>query len=197
MLYLKLIGIIFFVAILYCFVILLIQYNKKVGTSEARKKLCNFIRDCFCTPVVTYYPVDIGIDEYKRPHADIIEREFEDLHKIYEQFYLADFYICNDIIHYKCKVDTPQKELSEKDLIKYLEALFDNIFHRFMHRTLPDHAHVSNLVAIHIQEGFLSIFVARNKKGTQNIFEQKKKERSFYNKSKAKMDLSIEENWDE
>lgn len=198
MIFLKTICLAVLLFSIYCLVIALIQTAKHLDTVNARKYLFSFIKDCisfFDKPAICF-PVTLGIDENGAPHGDVIENEFDALHKIFDNFYFVDCLWNDTYIQYRVHVDTMIKEMSEKDLLVYLEHMFDTVFQRYIHKNCPNHKAVPNLVAVHLQEGILDVFVARNENGTKMIHEHKQQERAFYNES-HKQDASIDESWDE
>lgn len=109
--------------IMYLFVtILIIQFVKKVDISTARKLLFDYIKECLFPstnlPGIAY-PVYIGIDDWYYPHADIIEKEFDELKTTFTNFY---FYNCSnngDTLSYQFQAGTPHNVISDYDLNQY------------------------------------------------------------------------------
>ena len=180
--------------VIYVISIGLIQIFKKVGTQEARKILFTFIKNCVNSSEGVYcFPINLGFDEEGYYHSDVIEREFEPLHKVYYNFYVRNAYADSDLFYYNCIVKNPKMMLENNEIVPFLEAVFDDIFQRHIHQNAPSHCCIPNLVAVNLQAEKLTILVARNPNGCKKLV-QFTNER-YLNSQKLTENVSLDEKW--
>jgi hypothetical protein len=190
--------IILFALLCYLISIICIQLSKGISEKEAIHILHTYIRNIFLskTPeLVIYYPVYIGIFN-NQAVAELIEKEFDILNKIFESYYFSSYSLSSsNTICYSFRVTTPIKEMTEYELIQYCERECSSLVHRYMHKCLSTVNHVENLVFANIVDSVLYIQIATNSNGTEEIAFNKNKIHSVYI-SHSSNSSSFTESWD-
>ena len=201
MLFLKVLLILLCFCSLYILVVLVVRQTKGTDTQTARNIIVKFVKDCLFSPTVqqpaVYYPVFIGLDEFGNPHADIIEKIFDDLHKIFSYFYFYDFADSSNLVRYSFHVSDSIHQMGELDLIRVCEKICETIVHRYIHSNFPYFGHVSNIVAVDIRDSVLIVYIAKNPNGVELNSKRKQYWRNFYNRESIKKNEDITESWND
>lgn len=167
----NLLSIIVAVALIYLLIIFGVMLINKSSVIEARNKVNTFIKEVFFTETPQpqqaqwTYGIQFGIDADGNAHADIIEREFDGLKKIFNDFSFYGYERQTNCIAYAFIVDEPILELNDEELYALCLKRCTTMVHRIIHHYNPYVGYISDLVSCKIYGNIVIIYIAENDAG--------------------------------
>jgi len=115
------------------------------------------------------YPVDIGIDEWGCPYANIIEKEFYSVLKNFISYYFQNHLDCQNRLEYYFFVSGFKPDITEDwEKILYLRDIAEQVVHHYIYKNYPSFGAIpNNLVALKLTGNTLFISIAKNAAGTE------------------------------
>lgn len=196
----ELLGLIAIFICCYIGAILMVMAVKGVSTAEAKKVVDTFLKDVIAPASPTIKPdygIRVGIDDMNYPMADVIEGYFEPLRKVFKDFYLANCTCTQNHYIYSFVVDEPTEEMDDESLYKYCLRTCNNIMHRAIHKEQPWFGSMQNMIAIELQNGMLSVYVARNDDGRRDNIMLTRRIRFLLKHSNRTYSAPLETDWSE
>lgn len=191
-------------AVVYISIVLVVQVVNHWTTEEAisvvNKKIRALLKGiinvlCDKEENNTSYNIYIGLDGNLNPMSNILDKEFEDLGKIFKTYYFGDLKITQDIIGYRFYVSEPVNEMDKEDLYELCSKVCESIVHKILHRTCPSFCHLDSLTAVIVGHGYIDVYIAETPLGQQSNARLTNKIRGQFKLEKETQTAPIEEDW--
>lgn len=164
-----------------CLVVLAIMLIRKKSTQESVKILMNFFSSIYKaleTPPAQAplnYNIFIGYNGYCI-RDDIVNEYFASLHNYWETVYYSDMkYVSQNVVEYEFRAYYPTKyEHSSRRLLASVKQVAEQALTRHFHNigvSIP----VDHFIAVKIYEDVVSVYIAVNEIGFQEIAALRKK----------------------
>lgn len=141
------------------------------------------------------YNFNIGLDGNLNPMSNVLDKQFEDLGKIFKTFYFGGVKVSYDKIGYRFFVSDPICEIDEENLYELCSTMCESIVHKILHRSYPSFSRLDSLTAVIVGEGYIDIYIAETPLGQQSNAILTNKMRGQFKIEKEKQTSPIEEDW--
>lgn len=141
------------------------------------------------------YNFNIGLDGNLNPMSNVLDKQFEDLGKIFKTFYFGGVNVSYDKIGYRFFVSDPISEIDTENLYELCSTMCESIVHKILHRSYPSFSRLDSLTAVIVGEGYIDIYIAETPLGQQSNAILTNKMRGQFKLEKEKQTSPIEEEW--
>ena len=198
-------GIVLFLLLVYVLSILCIMGVWGKTVVEAKTIVNSFLKEVFLTEtsqqkqgVQWNYGIFLGLDAAGELTSDLLEKDFQNLGKIFNDFYFCNSWVEKNHMVYSFVVDEPVMEISDEQLYKLCLKRCNSAVRRYINRKNPYYGFVRNLISIKLCDGQLIVYVAENDIGRyQNEEYTNQMENSLKHNSHTIYNTPIEEDWSE
>lgn len=200
------VGMIFLLGLVYCLIVLMVMVVMNESVLNAKTRVNSFFKEVFLTEtsqqkqgVQWNYGIFLGLDAAGELESDLLEKDFQNLGKIFNDFYFCNSWVEKNHMVYSFAVDEPVMEISDEQLYKLCLKRCNSAVRRYINRKNPYYGFVRNLISIKLCDGQLIVYVAENDIGRyQNEEYTNQMENSLKHYSRTIYNNTpIEEDWSE
>lgn len=194
----NLITILLSLLLIYLLIIFIITFATRSSVLDARTKVNDFIKEVFLTetpPPQQSYGISIGIDDLGNAHADIVEKEFDGLKKIFSDFSFIGYESIGNHIAYSFEVGEPLLELSDEEMYSLCLKRCTMMVHHIIHKYNPFWGYTPDLVSIKLSGNQLIIYIAENDAGKKENVLFVGQMRKVLKQQQASQTTTLEESW--
>ena len=184
--------------LIYLLIIFIITFATRSSVLDARTKVNDFIKEVFLTetpPPQQSYGISIGIDDLGNAHADIVEKEFDGLKKIFSDFSFIGYESIGNHIAYSFEVGEPLLELSDEEMYSLCLKRCTMMVHHIIHKYNPFWGYTPDLVSIKLSGNQLIIYIAENDAGKKENVLFVGQMRKVLKQQQASQTTTLEESW--
>lgn len=194
----NLITILLSLLLIYLLIIFIITLATKCSVVKARNKVIAFIKEVFLskTPLPQQsYGISIGIDDLGNAHADIVEKEFDGLKKIFSDFSFVGYECIGNHIAYSFEVGEPLLELSDEEMYSLCLKRCTMMVHHIIHKYNPYAGYTPDLVSVKIVGNTVIIYIAENDTGRMENAIFARRMQNVLREPKMPQTTPLEESW--
>ena len=194
----NLITILLSLLLIYLLIIFIITFATRSSVLDAKTKVNDFIKEVFLTetpPPQQSYGISIGIDDLGNAHADIVEKEFDGLKKIFSDFSFIGYESIGNHIAYSFEVGEPLLELSDEEMYSLCLKRCTMMVHHIIHKYNPFWGYTPDLVSIKLSGNQLIIYIAENDAGKKENVLFVGQMRKVLKQQQASQTTTLEESW--
>lgn len=194
----NLITILLSLLLIYLLIIFIITFATRSSVLDAKTKVNDFIKEVFLTetpPPQQSYGISIGIDDLGNAHADIVEKEFDGLKKIFSDFSFVGYECIGNHIAYSFEVGEPLLELSDEEMYSLCLKRCTMMVHHIIHKYNPFWGYTPDLVSIKLSGNRLIIYIAENDAGKKENVLFIGQMRKVLKQQQASQTTTLEESW--
>ena len=184
--------------LIYLLIIFIITFATRSSVLDAKTKVNDFIKEVFLTetpPPQQSYGISIGIDDLGNAHADIVEKEFDGLKKIFSDFSFVGYECIGNNIAYSFEVGEPLLELSDEEMYSLCLKRCTMMVHHIIHKYNPYAGYTPDLVSVKIVGNTVIIYIAENDTGRMENAIFARRMQNVLREPKMPQTTPLEESW--
>lgn len=205
----EILGFFFMILLVYSFSVLLVEVIKNVSIKEAINTVNDFLVKSiyglidwikrFTAPdeITSRYNIYLGLDNNLNPDSNRIDCIFNNLEKVFQNYYFYELCYDENRIRYRFRVSQALSSMTDEELYEYGYSICDSLVHMELHKMYPTFTSLDNLVAITIHQGYLDVYIAQTPDGQRQNAILTRNMRRIFKTEHTSQDIPITENWND